>query len=297
MLGQKIEELSDDHPSKAQCLYNLSRLFYSAGNWAEYKRLLTHTLRLWRERGDDDQVAQRLGNLSEANRLMYLHKEGIQLAKEASEIFERLGNTARQAESLISLAWSLHDDEQLDAAEEAASRAIDLFPEKGEQSQVCNGHRALGEIYSSKGDTEQAIYHLKLTLEIASSLDLDYQLFWAHFALADLFHRQGRSDDAEARIKSAKSYAINDAYHLGRAMWLQAGFWCNQRMFEKAKPEASHAADVFKKLGAAQDLEGCKELLQWIDEQLNNPVASDESDVDGKLLETLPPPSCINAPF
>ena len=297
LLGPKIEELPDDHPFKARCLGDLSRLFYSVGNFVERKRLLTQTLKLWRERGDDNQVAQRLRDLSEANRLMYLHKEGIQQAKEASEIFERLGNTARQAECLISLAWSLHDDGQLDAAEEAASRGIDLLPEEGEQYQVCNCHRALGEIYNSKGDTEKAIYHLKLTLEIASPLDLDYELFWAHYALAELFHGQGKSDDAHAHVERAKSHAINDAYHLGRVMWLQAGFWCNRPMLEKAKSEASHAADIFKKLGAAQDLEGCKELLQWIDEQLNNPVASDESDVDGELLETLPPPSCINAPF
>jgi len=296
-LGPKIEELPDDHPSKPQCLYDLSQLVYWAGNYLEYKRLLTHTLKLWRERGDDNRVAQRLRDLSEANRQMDLYEDGIRQAKEASEIFERLGNTAKQAECLISLAWSLHDDGQLDAAEEAASRGINLLPEQGEQYQVCRGHRALGVIYSSKGDTEKATHHLKLTLEIASPLDLDYQLFWAHFALAELFRRQGRSDDAQVHIELAKSHAINDVYNLGRAMWWQARFWYNQSMLEKAKSEASHAVEVFKKLGAAQDLERCEKLLRWIDERLNSPVGSDESDVDGELLETLPPPSRINAPF
>jgi len=269
MLGPKIEALPDDHPSKAQCLGYLSRLFSSVGNFVERKRLLTHTLKLWRKLGDDNQVAWGLRDLSEANRLLYLHKEGIERAKEASGIFERLGNTAKQAECLISLAWSLHDNEQLDAAEEAASRAINLLPEKGEQYQACAGHRVLGEIYSSKGDTERAIHHLKLALEIASPLDLDYQLFWAHFALAELFHRQGRSDEAQAHIERAKLHAINDAYHLGCTMWMQARFWHNQRMLEKAKSEASHAADIFKKLGAAKDLEGCEKLLWWIEVQLN----------------------------
>ena len=296
-LGQKIEELPEDHPSKAQCLGNLSWLFYSVGNLVECKRLLTYALKLWRERGDDDKVAHGLRDLSETNRLMRHLNEGIERAKEASEIFERLGNTASQAECLIALAWLLHDDGQLDAAEEAASRGINLLPEQGEQYQVCRGHRALGVIYSSKGDTEKATHHLKLTLEIASPLDLDYQQFWAHFALAELFHEQGRSDDAQVHIELAKSYAINDAYNLGRAMWLQARFWCNKPMLEKAKSEASHAVEVFKKLGAAQDLEGCKKLLRWIEfVQLNSLVSSDESDADGELLETLPPPSCVNAP-
>ena len=104
VLGPKIEALPDDHPSKARCFYNLSRLFHSAGNWVEHKRLLTHTLKFWRERGDDCEVAHKLSDLCEINRLMLLHKEGIQQAGEALEIFERLGDTTRQAECLINLA-------------------------------------------------------------------------------------------------------------------------------------------------------------------------------------------------
>ena len=298
MLGPKIEALPDDHPSKAQCLGELSRLFYSAGNWTEYERLLTHTLRLWRERGDDYQAAHKLSDLCEANRLIGLYKEGIQQAKESSEIFERLGlgNTAKQAECLINLAYALRDDKQLDAAGEAASRAMNLLPEKGEQFLVCNGHRILGDIYYSKGDTEKATYHFGVALEVASSLNLDDQLFWIHFSLAEMFFREGKFDDAEAHIERAKSHAINDAYNLGRVMELQANFWYDQHMFEKAKLEASHAADVYEQLGAAQDLERCRELLQWTDEQMNNPVVS-ELDVDGELLETLPLAVYINVPF
>jgi len=48
VLGQKIEALPDDHPSKAQCLRDLSWLFSSVGNLVECKRFLTHTLKLWR---------------------------------------------------------------------------------------------------------------------------------------------------------------------------------------------------------------------------------------------------------
>ena len=60
-------------------------------------------------------------------------EEGILQAKEASEIFEQLGGTVKRAEFLIRLAYVSCDDKQLDAAEEAASCAIGLLPEKGEQ--------------------------------------------------------------------------------------------------------------------------------------------------------------------
>ena len=297
MLGPKIEALANDHPFKPQCLYDFSRLFSLAGNFAEYKRLLTHSLKLSRERGDRFQVALGLRDLSEANRGMGLFTEGIQQMKEAIEIFERLGNATKHAECLINLAYVLGDDKQLDAAEEAASRGIDLLPEEGEQYMACSGHRVLGQIYQSKGSTQKAIHHFEVALEIASSLNLDEQLFWVHYALATLFFMEGRLDDAHAHIENAKSHTTSGTYNLGRAMKLQANFWNEQRMFEKARPEASGAVDVFEKLGAAQDLKRCRELLRRIDKKLNRPVVSDKSGVDGEHMGRSPLPARINVPF
>ena len=74
MLGPKIEGLPDGHPSKAQCLWSLSRLFESVGNFAECKRLLCHSLKLWRKEGKDFRVAQTLGDLSDANRKLGLYE-------------------------------------------------------------------------------------------------------------------------------------------------------------------------------------------------------------------------------
>ena len=112
MLGPKIEALPDNHPSKAQCLHNSSQLSFSTGNWVECKRLLIYALGLWRERGDDSQVSQTLIDLCETNRQMGPYEEGIQEAKEASEIIERLGDTAKQAECLTSLASLLLNDKR-----------------------------------------------------------------------------------------------------------------------------------------------------------------------------------------
>jgi len=62
------------------------------GIWWKTNDSFTHILKLWRERGDDHQIAKVLGYLSDANELLGLHKEGMQQAEEASEIFERLGD-------------------------------------------------------------------------------------------------------------------------------------------------------------------------------------------------------------
>ena len=295
VLGPKIERLPDDHPFKPQCLSKLSLLFSAVGNHTERQRLLICTLKLLRERGDDHQVARTLMYLSDANRLMDNDKEGIRQAKEASEILERLGNTAEQAECLISLARLLRRDGQFDTAEEAASRAIDLLPEKGEPSTACECHRVLGRIYDSKGEPENAIHHFEVALGIASSLNWLDQLFWIHFSLAHLFFDEGGFGDAHAHIERAKSYTVNDAYLLARALRTQAGFRYKQHRFEEAKSEALRAVDVFEKLGAANDAEDVKKLVRRIDHDARGNRRSgypwcmihDGSDDDGEFLKTV----------
>lgn len=147
ILRRKIELLPDDHLFKLECSYELSRLFYSVGDHTEQRRLLSHVLTLLRERRNDRLAAQILSRLSDANRLLGLYKEGIQLATEALEIHGRLDDTVERARCMNGLACLLFEDEQLEAAEEAASRAIELLPEKGEEFLLCGFHRVLGNIY------------------------------------------------------------------------------------------------------------------------------------------------------
>jgi len=276
VLKPKIEGLPDGHRSKPDCLYGLSQLFGSVGNQAERKKLLTHALKLQRKRGDRNGVARTLHLLSDTNRLMGLPKEGIQQAKESLEIHESLGDTVGQARGLERLAWSLRSDNKLDAAEEAASRAIDLLPEKNHQSLVCESHRLLGLIYQSKGETEKAIHHFEVAIEIASSLNWHDLLFWIHYGLAGLFLGESRFDDANTHVEHAKSHTVNDAYNLGHAMGLQSVVWYRQRKLGEARTEVLRAADVFKKLGAVKDADDCRELLREIEKELNSPVASGE---------------------
>ena len=268
MLGPKFEGLPDDHPSKPRCLYHFSRVFLSVGNTVEAKHVLLHTLKLWRERGDDFRVAQTLAELAETNRGLGHFTEGIQQARDSLEIYERFNHTVEQAGALCRLARLLYGDQQLDAAEEAVSRAIDLSSDKDDQLKLCISHRVLGNILRSKGETERAIGHFETALGIASSLNWSNEQFWNHHCLAELFHDRGRLDEARAHIERTRSYVFDDMYNLGSAMRLQACFWHKQGRFEGARLEAIGAVDVFEKLGAANDVEDCRKLLRQIEEEM-----------------------------
>jgi len=264
-LGSKFEGLSDSHPSKPQCLYQLSQLLRFVGNHAESKRLLSCTLEIWRERGDDHQVARALWHLSEINQALCCYGEGEKRAKEALEAYEHLGDTVGQAGCLNSLAWLLCQNGQFDAAEEAVSRAISLLPEEGNRFLVCQCHRCLAAIYRSKGEIEKATLHYETALGIASSVFWHNQLPGSHYYLALLSYAQGRFNDASSHVKLAKSCAVNSPFDLGLSMYLQAIIWFQQFKFEQAKSETLRVVEVFEKLGAAQDLERCRELLKTID--------------------------------
>jgi len=289
ILQPRIEGLPDDRPYKPRCLFNLSRLFGMVGNLVEQRRLLVHALKLRREQGPGGyEVAISLKELSEVNWHMDLHEEGIEVAEEALEIFKRLGNMVQQADCLITVAQLLCLDDRFDAAEEAAFRAIGILPEKGEEHRVCRSHRALGEIYRSKGEIEKAIHHYELTLGTASPFNWHDDLFCAHYKLACLFRDEGKLDDAQAHVEHAKSHTVDSAYNLGHATREQAWIWYEQDRLEEAKSEALRATDIYNKLGVAKDVEDCRYLLQRIERRLNGaPVASGRSEPNCEFLRSV----------
>ena len=293
LLGPKIEALPDAHPSKPRCLSCLAYLFVSVGNFTECKRLLIHTLKFWREQGDDLGIAQTLGYLSITNHVLGLHEEGMQQAKEASEIYEQLDDIFGQAIALRSLACSLYCVQQLDAAEEAALQSINHLSDGADESLVCQCHRLLGGIHSSKGEIEKAINHFEEALGIASSFDWHDEQSWIHLSLAKLFLNQGRFNDSHAHIEHAKSHAINNAYIAGRVMGLHA--WCcyKQRRFREARSEVMRAVNTFERIGAAADLEICRNLIRDI-EEMKELTISGEPDPNGELLDTVLHPTSIN---
>ena len=276
ILGPKIEGLPDDHHSKPRCLFRLSSLFYSLGNFVEEKRLLTHTLELEKGRGDEDQVARTLTDLILANRMLGLYEEGRQRSREALEIYERLGDAEGQGKCWNFLGWLLRDDKRLGAAEEAASRALKIFLDRGREFWVCDSHRLLGGIYGFKGETEKAIHHSEAALEIASPFDWHFQLFWTHFSLAGQFYRMNEFDKAHAHIEQAKPHAVHDAYKLGRAMEQQACIWYSQGRLEEAEAGVLRALEAFGKLGATGNIGRCRDLLRMIEKR------SGDSDPSGE---------------
>ena len=283
VLRRTIEGLPDHHHRKPRCMFNLARLFQSVGNHAEQKRLLNHVLRLRKKQRNLRWVAHTLVDLSHVNRLLHLHEEGILQAKEALEIYQRLGDAGCQGWCLNDLARLFYSNKQLDAAEEAASRAMVLLPGEGEEFLVCQSHRILGDIYISKGKGERATYHFQAAISIASAFNWHNELFSVHHTLARLFLSGCEFDAADSHVKLAKQHTLNDKYDLGHATLLQARIWHRQGRVEEATSEALRALKLFEKLGAADRSAACKTFLRDIGQATTGPSVSRKPDSNGKF--------------
>jgi tetratricopeptide (TPR) repeat protein len=255
-------------------LLSLAELLSTNGNHVEEKQLTTRALKIWREKGHDRHAAIALAGLSGANGSLGLHREGIQQAREAIAIFERLGDTVEQAASLVELAYLLYIDGQLDAAEAAATRTIEMLPKKNEEFLACRSYRTLGGIYYSRGERKKGIQYYERALEIAASFGWHGQQFWIHYSLARRSHGENNFDDAHAHIDTARPHGVNRPYYQSRAMKLRARVLYRQHRHEEAMIEASQALEAFENLGVTTKVEECRELLQDIERAMEVPMVS-----------------------
>ena len=248
ILRSKVEGLQDDHPSKSECMIQLASVFKSLGNYLESRRIFAYTLELWRERGNDGMVAYLLCYLAGTNfEQSNFSTEGILQAKEASEIFENLNDTEGQGGSLYLLALLLAKDGQFDAAENAASSAINV---SSDELGVCQHHHALGHIYGAKGETEAAIGHFETALKISTSTNLREIQASTLRCLVWMLLEGGKLDEAQVYLERLKSDGINNLFSLGLAGAIQVFVWRREGRFEEAESEVSRIFGLYEEAGA-----------------------------------------------
>ena len=175
-----------------------------------------------------------------------------------------------QSECLAELGQLFIEVNQLDEAEEATMHSISLLG-KGQEFQLCDSNRVLGHAYLSKGEKGKAIHHYSIALGIADTFNWHDQLFWTHESLAKLFREEGEFENAHAHIKKAKELAVDNKYFLGRAMDGCALTLYRQGRCAEAASEALGAIEIYRELGAANDLESCKDFLRRIEQSMKKP--------------------------
>ena len=265
--GPKVWGLPDDYPSKPQCLSNLSHLYHKIGNYGEVQRLLRRALKLYRERGDDAKAAFTLLLLSPTSSWLGLYEEGIQQAREAMAIYQRLGNMERIVACHVWLSSLFRRADRLGDADECETRAIgliDALMPTANPTLCAVLHTCLSRIYSGRGETEKANSHSEAALGKSTNRG---NRFSSHCTMAARYVAGGRFDEAEAHVEHARLLAANGSSEVGEVMFLRARLLRGQEKFEEARSEALCALDALEKFGGDK-AERVKDLLQTIDKEM-----------------------------
>jgi len=184
-----------------------------------------------------------------------------------------LSDTEGQASSLRVLALLFAEDCQVDAAEEAASRAANISSDNPSKYQLPEHHHILGHIYYSRGEAAAAIDHLKTALELATSFSLQRIQASVLCCLLRVLLEEGRLDDARAHLE--KSDAVNHIDGLYLAAVIQVCVWRQQSRVEEAESEIWRVIDMCQKIGVPADsVQYGKGFFREVEEKANNPAAS-----------------------
>ena len=276
VFGPKVEALPDGYPSKPQCLEGLSSLCSVIGNSAGSRRLLSHALKLHRERGDDDRIASTLLRLAAIESSSGFCEKGIQQAREAMAIFHRLGNMVDVVLCLTGLSRLFRHTNRPDEADECEAQVIRLagalVPAVDPVSRNFL-HTSLAAVYYNKGDTEKFIFHSGACLGVGTSRT---NRFDSHCTQAVVHSREGRFHDAEAHIEHARLLAAHGSSEPGSLMLVQAGLLQARGKFEEARSKALCALGSAEEFGSGDGVEEAKRLLRIIDEEVVKWASMDE---------------------
>ena len=197
------------------------------------------------ERAGDDlelEVARMLRFLAETNLQLKLVKEAIPQPREASEICERLDHEAGQTDPLLCLARLLIEDNQVDAAEAAASRtAINLPSGKAWSATIAVSlavYACLG--VSPRPQSATSAKPSRLPLFLTCGMTKLRSSAPSHSC---------RFDDAQVHLNRLKSFVADDPFNLGLTTGMQAIAWAVQGRFGEARSELLRIVGMYEELG------------------------------------------------
>jgi len=95
-------------------------------------------------------------------------------------------------------------------------------------------------------------------------------------------------ENAHAYMTQAEQHTLNNKHHLGCAMKGRASIWYRQGRLEDAVSEVMCAIEIFEKLGAARNLDKCRDLLRDIESA--KPIPSAHQSPSSTSVDTLATP-------
>jgi tetratricopeptide (TPR) repeat protein len=214
-------------------------------------------LALWRDAanaaaalGDDERRAGALRWVSNSYRTAGEVARALEPAAEAVAIADRLGDSGAQAEGLLAYGEALRDLNRFTEAENALSRALELFAELNDVDEEIEVRNSLGTLYNTFGQPELALP----VLEPAAALlptHQDPRRAWTLLALSVAYRLAGRRQDAAALSRRVfeMSRRWGDEFVVGYALRERGWLAYDEGRYDDADRDMRAALAVFERYG------------------------------------------------
>jgi tetratricopeptide (TPR) repeat protein len=176
-----------------------------SGRWSGDLAEKLQQLAAYRRKTPPDENA--IGNLLLDIGRLYVHRHEFQDAfdalHEAEAIFKRLKLPRQISSTKTLMAQAFRQTGQLDKAEGAIRRAIEMDQELQSEANLAVDYGDLGQIYHARGQLEEAEKCLRKAIEIAERLGDEANLAIRYNNLSQIYKARGQLEEAEEWLRKA----------------------------------------------------------------------------------------------
>lgn len=187
----------------AGAMQSAGNLAVSQGDAIRGQELLEEALALYRQHGDDSQIADALTYLATVLRLRGEDARAIPLAEESLVLRRRLGDPRDIALTLGVLGELGIVASDLTSASDYLLEALDIYRAIGDRHSVAITLNNLGEAARGLGELDRAAAYCQESLAIFRELDAPHGVAYLLSSLADIAREQGRAGDARRDYREA----------------------------------------------------------------------------------------------
>ncbi|TET46699.1 tetratricopeptide repeat protein [candidate division TA06 bacterium] len=274
-----VFERLNDRSVLGQLYMNMGAVADRQGRWQEALSFVEKGSSMFEQVGQQSNLATclrdagtlhlRLGNMEEAESRL----------KRALTLTERLGDPLAQASVLLDLGYFHREAFHWKKALNCLKRSLEISEARGATERLSIIKSLLAEVYTAKGDLENARKSGEEALQLSVEVDDPAQIANTHLALAQLAVAEGDelvADDQFNRAIQGLS-GLGKRYDLGRAL-LEAGkwkisLWRKSRKNDEFSAACSYLKDaegIFRDLNAKRDLEHVHEASVDLVEKLSS---------------------------
>ena len=274
----EVFERLNDRRVLGHLYLNMGAITEEQGRWSEALSLYEKGTRVFEQTGQQSNLAICLRDAGNLHLRMGNMEEAESRLRRALILAEKLGEPLAQASALLDLGYLHKEAFQWKRALNCLNRSLEINEARGVTEKLPVIKSLLAEVYTAKGDMQNARKFAEEALQLSVEVDNPAQIANTHLALAQLAVAEGDELVADDHFNRAIQDLSNlsGRYDLGRAL-LEAGkwkisLWRKSRKNDEFSAACSYLKDaegIFRDLNAKRDLEHVHETSVDLVEKLS----------------------------